>query len=105
MVTKKMNYLKEKEKGLQDFLEKATGQLATIGDSIEYTQLQLSEEDVKLAEMQQLVIQGQAGMEEKRRIFDEKRSGLDELRGRYQQLQLKQENVLQIQKQNLQVLL
>lgn len=90
LATQKLHYLKEKEKGLQDFLEKATGQLTTIGDSIEYTQLQLSEEEQKLTEMQQLVLQGQSGMEEKRRIFDEKRSGLDELRGRFQQLQLKQ---------------
>jgi phosphogluconate dehydratase len=36
------------------------------------------------------VTQGQSGMEEKRRIFDEKRSGLDAMRGQYQQLQLKQ---------------
>ena len=90
LATQKLHYLKEKEKGLQDFLQKATGQLTTIGDSIEYTQLQLSEEEVRYTEMQQLVLQGQTGMEEKRRVFDEKRAGLDELRGRFQQLQLKQ---------------
>jgi chromosome segregation protein len=90
LATQKLHYLREKETGLQDFLEKANGQLKTIGDSIEYTQLQLTEEDARLAEMQQLVQQGQSGMEEKRRIFDEKRSGLDAMRGQYQQLQLKQ---------------
>ncbi|MBW7846142.1 MAG: AAA family ATPase, partial [Bacteroidia bacterium] len=44
LASQKLHYLKEKETGFKDFLSKAEGQLKTTGDSIEFTQLQLSEE-------------------------------------------------------------
>ncbi len=90
LATQKLHYLKEKETNLRDFLEKAEGQLKTIGDSIEYTQLQVGEEATRLQELQDRVETSKMDIEDKRRIFDEKRSGVDALRSRYQQIQRSQ---------------
>ena len=64
--------------------------MKTIGDSIEYTQLQVGEEEANLLELQEKVESGRFEVEDKRRSFDEKRSGLDNLRNRYQQIQRNQ---------------
>lgn len=90
LATQKLHYLKEKETSLQDFLEKAAGQLKTIGDSIEYTQLQVGEEEIKLLELQDRVETSKLDIEDKRKTFDEKRNGVDLLRNSYQQIQRSQ---------------
>ncbi len=90
LATQKLHYLKEKETSLKEFLEKAEGQLKTIGDSIEYTQIQVGEEEALLLELQDKADTGKEDVEDKRRSFDEKRSGLDSLRTRYQQIQRSQ---------------
>lgn len=90
LATQKLHYLKEKETSLREFLEKAEGQLKTIGDSIEYTQMQVGEEENNLLELQDKVETAKMDVEDKRRIFDEKRSGVDALRNRYQEIQRSQ---------------
>jgi chromosome segregation protein len=90
LATQKLHYLKEKESNLKEFLEKAEGQLKTIGDSIEYSQIQVGEEEANLLTLQEKVVDGQSDVEDKRRIFDEKRTGVDNLRNQYQQIQRKQ---------------
>lgn len=90
LATQKLHYLKEKETNLKEFLEKAEGQLKTIGDSIEYTQIQVGEEESNLLELQDKVETTKMDVEDKRRVFDEKRSGVDALRNRYQQIQRSQ---------------
>ena len=90
LATQKLHYLKEKETSLKDFLEKASGQLKTIGDSIEYTQMQVGEEETKLSELQDRVETAKLDIEDKRRLFDERRSGVDALRNQYQQIQRNQ---------------
>ncbi len=90
LATQKLHYLKEKETNLKEFLQKAEGQLKTIGDSIEYTQMQVGEEEANLLELQNKVESAKFDVEDKRRIFDEKRSGVDALRNRYQQIQRSQ---------------
>ncbi len=90
LATQKLHYLKEKESGLKEFLEKAEGQLKTIGDSIQYTQIQVGEEEARSFELQDKVEAGKLDLEDKRRVFDEKRSGVDALRNRYQQIQRNQ---------------
>ena len=87
LATQKLQFLKEKEVGLKTFLDKATGQLKTIGDSIEFTQMQVGEEEGRLAEMQDRVETAKGDIETKRQSFDQKRSGVDALRGKYQQIQ------------------
>lgn len=90
LATQKLHYLKEKETSLKDFLEKASGQLKTIGDSIEYTQMQVGEEEARLSELQDRVETAKMDIEDKRRLFDERRSGVDALRNQYQQIQRNQ---------------
>ncbi len=90
LATQKLHYLKEKETNLKEFLEKAEGQLKTIGDSIEFTQLQVGEEESKLAELNDKVEAAKLDVETKRRLYDDKRSAVDGLRGQYQQIQRNQ---------------
>lgn len=90
LATQKLHYLKEKETSLKDFLEKASGQLKTIGDSIEYTQMQVGEEEANLIELQDRVETAKHDIEDKRRLFDERRTGVDALRNQYQQIQRSQ---------------
>jgi chromosome segregation protein len=90
LATQKMQYLREKETSLKEFLDRAEGQLKTIGDSIEYTQMQVGEEEAKLAELADRVESAKMAVEDKRRGFDEKRVGVDALRAQYQQIQRSQ---------------
>ncbi len=90
LATQKLHYLREKESGLKDFLQKAEGQLKTISDSIQYTQMQVGEESAKLQELQDRVQQTQTEVEARRTVFDEKRSGVDALRRHYQEIQRNQ---------------
>ena len=90
LATQKLHYLKEKEGSLKTFLERAEGQLQTIGGSIEYTQLQVGEEESKLAELNDKVQSCKMDVEDKRRLYDDKRVAVDGLRGQYQQIQRSQ---------------
>jgi chromosome segregation protein len=90
LASQKLQYLKEKETSLQEFLDKAEGQLKTIGDSIEYTQMQVGEEEAKLAELADKVEEAKLSVQDKRTAFDEKRGSVDSLRGQYQQIQRSQ---------------
>ncbi len=90
LASQKLQYLQEKETNLKEFLEKAAGQLKTIGDSIEYSQLQVGDEEANLACIQDQVEAAKLEVEDKRRAFDEKRAGVDAVRSQYQQLQRSQ---------------
>lgn len=90
LANQKLHYLKEKETGLKDFLNKAEGQLKGIKDSIEFTKLQVTDEEARLQDMQAGLDIIKAEVEEKRRFFDEKRISVDSLRGSYQQIQRSQ---------------
>ncbi|MFP5041769.1 chromosome segregation protein SMC [Parasediminibacterium sp. JCM 36343] len=86
----KLKYLQEKETSLKDFLSKAEGQLKNLGDSIQFTQLQVGDESKTLQNLQFAVAAAKQAIDEKREIFDEKRSGLDALRSQYQSIQRSQ---------------
>ncbi|MBX9734508.1 MAG: AAA family ATPase, partial [Chitinophagaceae bacterium] len=90
LASQRLEYLKEKEASLKDFLEKASGQLKTIGDSIEYSQLQVGEEEANLVTLQERVDSAQSEVSAKRNIFDEQRAGVDNIRNQYQQYQRNQ---------------
>ena len=83
----RLQYLNEREAGLQDFLLKAEGQLKGIEESIAFTQHQVSDEDNNLSEQKQQLELLKHNVEEKRRIFDEKRSATDLLRQNQMTLQ------------------
>jgi chromosome segregation protein len=90
LASQKLHYLKEKETNLKDFLVKAEGQLKNLGDSIQYTQIQVSEESNQLQELQYKVANAKQDIDDKRQVFDDKRVGLDGLRNQYQSIQRNQ---------------
>ena len=76
----RLQYLKERESGLREFLLKAEAQLKGIEESIAFTKQQTADEDLKLGQQKQELESVKQNVEEKRRIFDQKRSAVDSLR-------------------------
>jgi chromosome segregation protein len=86
----RLDHLKEREAGLQDFLQKAEGQQNGIEESIAFTSSQLEEEAKALEGMNEQLVQLRNEMDAKRVVMDEKRIALDALRSGYQQVQRNQ---------------
>jgi chromosome segregation protein len=83
----RLQYLRERESSLKDFIIQAEGQLKGIDESIQFTQTQIGEEKIKLEEQKIQLESFQKVTEEKRNLFDEKRSAVDVLRQSQMQLQ------------------
>lgn len=90
LAAQRLQYLKEREGSLRDFLDKAGGQLAGLEESIEFTSNQIRDDESRLEEMTGKLDDIKANVEEKRRIFDEKRSSIDTLRRENQSIQRNQ---------------
>lgn len=90
LASQRLNFLREKENSLKDFLQKAEGQLKGIEESIQFSQLQVQEEGNKLTDVQVQLDTSRLEVEEKRRVFDEKRTAVDALRNAYQRIQRSQ---------------
>jgi len=90
LAAQRLDYLNDKEANLQEFLLRAEGQLKTIGDSIEYTKLQVLDEEKIYQDFKLRVDQSQTALTNKRTQFDEQRLVLDQLRQQYQQIQRNQ---------------
>ncbi len=80
LASQRLNFLKEKESSLQDFIEKSEGQLKGLEESILFTQEQVDEEQNKLGSLQQQLEDLKSDVEQKRTVFDEKRQHVDSLR-------------------------
>ncbi len=80
LASQRLNFLKERQASLQEFLSKSEGQLKGLEESIEFTRLQIGEEQGKLEGLEQQLDDLKASSEEKRSIFDEKRVYVDSLR-------------------------
>ncbi|MEP7229948.1 MAG: chromosome segregation protein SMC [Ginsengibacter sp.] len=78
--SQRLQYLRERENNLKEFLQKAEGQLKGISESIEFTKLQITDEDKKFEELKKQLELLKQNAEDKRKIFDEKRSSTDALR-------------------------
>ncbi len=76
----RLQYLRERENSLKEFLHKAEGQLKGIDESIQFTKQQITDEDTKLEELKQQLELLKQNAEDKRRIFDEKRTTTEVLR-------------------------
>ncbi|MBS1579174.1 MAG: chromosome segregation protein SMC [Bacteroidetes bacterium] len=85
-----LHFLKEKETSLTNFLQKAEGQLKGIEDSIVFTKQQVVDEDNNLQQLQTQLTNARFLVEDKRRVFDEKRSATDVFRNQHQQIQRNQ---------------
>lgn len=90
LATQKLQYLKEKEGSIMIFLNKAEGQLSGIDESIEFTTLQLGEEEGKLGSQQQQLDEMRLDVAAKHQVFDVKRGTVDQLRRQHQEVQRKQ---------------
>ena len=86
----RLQYLKERESSLQNFLRTAEGQLKGIDESIHFTRQQINDEEIKLAELKQQLELLQTEVVGKRKIFDEKRTAVDEVRKGHQTIQRNQ---------------
>ena len=90
LAAQRLQYLKERENSLNDFLQKAGGQLKGLDESIQFTSLQINEDEVKLEELEDRLDELKNSVEDKRRKFDEKRSSIDALRRENQAIQRNQ---------------
>jgi chromosome segregation protein len=90
LAAQRLDHLKEREAGLQDFLQKAEGQQQGIEESIAFTSSQVGEEGTILEGMNEQLMQLRNEMDAKRAVMDEKRITLDGLRSGYQQVQRNQ---------------
>lgn len=90
LAAQRLEYLREREQNLQEFLQKAEGQLKGIDESIAFTELQLQEESSALEGLSEQLQQFGNDAAAKREVLDEKRQELDQLRGEYQQVQRSQ---------------
>ncbi|HEX6846583.1 MAG TPA: chromosome segregation protein SMC, partial [Chitinophagaceae bacterium] len=90
LAAQRLDHLKEREAGLQDFLQKAEGQQEGIEESISFTGSQLEEETSALDGMNDQLMQLRNEMDAKRVVMDEKRIALDSLRSGFQQVQRNQ---------------
>jgi len=90
LLAQRLEHLKERETGLNDFLQKAGGQLQGIEESISFTKTQVEEEEKKFIGLNEQLNQLRNEVDAKRIIMDEKRVALDSLRSGYQQVQRNQ---------------
>ena len=86
----RLEYLREREGSLKEFLQKAGGQLKGIDESILFTQQQVEEETKSLDSLKEQLQQYQSTVANEREVLDEKRRMLDNLRQEYQQVQRNQ---------------
>jgi len=90
LAAQRLEYLRERETSLKQFLQKAEGQLKGIDESIGFTKLQLDEEVKGLDGLSEKLQQLQSDAAVKRDVLDENRRTLDSLRQEYQQVQRNQ---------------
>jgi chromosome segregation protein len=86
----RLEYLKERENSLKEFLQKAEGQLKGIDESIAFTSTQVQDEELALEGLSEKLKSLREEADSKRGIVDEKRNEVDSLRGEYQQVQRSQ---------------
>jgi chromosome segregation protein len=90
LASQRLNFLKERENNLQEFLNKSEGQLKGLEESIEFTRIQVGEEQNKLEGLEQQVEEHKEAVDTQRAIFDEKRVHVDRLRAENLSLQRSQ---------------
>ena len=90
LAAQRLEYLKERENSLNEFLQKAEGQLRGIDESIGFTKTQVGEETGNLEQLAEQLQQLQNDVGIKREVLEEKRRTLDGLRSEYQHVQRNQ---------------
>ena len=90
LASQRLEYLKEREENLSQFLGKAEGQIQGIEESISFTKDQISEEEHTLSGLTGQLEELRSQVDEKRTVLDENRNELNALRSSYQQIQRSQ---------------
>jgi chromosome segregation protein len=90
LASQRLNFLKEKESSLQEFLVKGESQLGGLEESIVFTQQQVGEEENKLSGLQEQLESLKDSVDETRQVFDAKRVSVDALRRENAQIQRNQ---------------
>jgi chromosome segregation protein len=90
LASQRLDFLKEKENGLRDFLQKSEGQVKGLEENIAFTKVQASDEENKLSGLQEQLETLKSGVDQTRLAFDQKRHTIDVLRGEHQLIQRKQ---------------
>ena len=90
LAAQRLEYLKEREKNLTDFLSGAGGQSQKLEESIAFAEKQIAEETATLEKIKAEVETLRTTVDEKRKDFDEKKLVLEQMRNEYQQRQRSQ---------------
>ncbi len=90
LASQRLNFLREKEGNLQDFLQKSDGQLKGLEESIAFSAKQVEEEEGKLETFESQLEGYKADVEEKRSQFDAQRQAVDAIRSENLQIQRSQ---------------
>jgi chromosome segregation protein len=90
LAAQRLEYLKERETNLTQFLGKAEGQITGIDESINFTKQQLGEEEQTLESLTGQLEELRSQVDARRNILDENRNKLNNLRSSYQQVQRSQ---------------
>jgi chromosome segregation protein len=90
LAAQRLQYLKERENNLSEFISKSESQLQGLDESIQFTNQQIADEQEKLSELSEKLDDLQHEVEEKRRTFDQQRAAIDDLRKQNQAIQRNQ---------------
>ena len=90
LVAQRLNFLKEKQNSLNEFLEKSEGQVKGLEESIVFTEQQVGEEENKLNDLQAKLEELKTAVDDTRQVFDQKRISVDGLRNENSQIQRRQ---------------
>lgn len=87
LARQQLQFLSEKEQGLNDFLQKSEGQLESLHDSVAYTTEQLKTEADKLEALKADLAERSEQLQQKKEAYDDQRRLLESERMQLQQLQ------------------
>jgi chromosome segregation protein len=90
LAAQRLEYLKERESGIAEFLQKSEGQIAGIKESVAFTQVQVEEESKISDKMKEELKKLSDDLNAKRSVLDQKRSYVNELRSSHQHVQRNQ---------------
>lgn len=90
LATQRLEYLRERETNLSQFLSRAQGQITGIDESIHFTQQQIAEEEQTLTALTVQLEKSRSQVDASRNVLDENRKTLNNLRSSYQQVQRSQ---------------
>jgi chromosome segregation protein len=90
LAAQRLEYLKERESSLTQFLSRAEGQMHGIDESIRFTQQQIGDEEETLQNLTGQLEELRSQVDARRNVLDENRTSLNNLRNLHQQVQRSQ---------------